>query len=505
LKRTKILGKNKKLAQRCSLLILPGFVPVSQTLQVMKKGMDIKMKKSLRNQLSLSILGIVLMTIAIISVLSNYFINKEFMHYVSRQQELKTQVITTSISNQYTVFTSHWNLDYIHAIGMSSLYEGYIIKVYDNENNVLWDAQSHDMRLCNQIMSQISSRMAISYPQLNGEFKATDYPLTLDGEVIGTVSISYFGPFFLNDNDFRFLHSLNIILIAIGLVSLLVSAIVGYILAKRISRPILMTVGVTKQIAAGNYEVRLKENSNTKELSMLVESINHLASSLEILEKLRKQLTEDVAHELRTPITILQSYLEAMSDGVWEPTNERLESCYEEVVRIGRLVGDLEKLAKIESDSLKLEKTRTDLMELVEKTADSLRVEAAGRKLEIRVEGPHVEILADRDRIRQVLVNLISNAIKYSKEAGTISLTVFETEDTVGFHVQDKGIGIPREELPYIFERFYRADKSRNRSTGGSGIGLTIAKSIVEAHDGKIMVESCSGEGSKFTVILPKE
>lgn len=463
------------------------------------------MRKTLREQLSLSILVIVLITVGIISILANYFINKQFTEYVTKQQELKTQVITTSISNQYTSFTNKWNLDYIHAIGMSSLYEGYIIKVYDKDENVLWDAQSHDMKLCNQIMDEISNRMAIKYPQMNGQFKSIDYPLKLKGDIIGSVSISYFGPFFLNDNDFEFLHSLNIILIGVGLLSLAVSALVGSILAKRISQPILKTVDITKQISDGNYEVRLEENSNMIELDMLVESINHLAASLETLEKLRKRLTEDVAHELRTPITIVQSYLEAMSEGVWEPSSERLNSCYEEVQRIGKLVGDLEKLAKIESSNLKLEKIKIDLYELIEKTAHSFQSEAVNKGQEIRVEGIHSEILVDQDRMKQVVVNMISNAIKYSKEGGTITLSVFETKDIAGFFIQDMGIGIPQEELPYIFERFYRADKSRNRSTGGSGIGLTIVKSIIEAHGGKVKVESSIGEGSKFTVYLPKD
>lgn len=463
------------------------------------------MKKTLREQLSSAILVIVLMTIAIISVLANYFINKEFTQYVSRQQELKTQIITTSISNQYSAFTGKWNLDYIHAVGMSSLYEGYIIKVYDKGHNILWDAQSHDMKLCNQIMDEISSRMAIKYPQLNGEFKSVDYPLTLNGEDVGTVSISYFGPFFLNENDFKFLHSLNIILIAVGLISLVVSAVIGSILARRISHPILKTVDATKQIADGNYRVRLEEDNNAKELNLLVASINHLAMSLQTLEKLRKQLTEDVAHELRTPITILQSYLEAMTDGIWDPTDERLRSCYEEVVRIGRLVGDLEKLAKIESDNLKLEKSNVNLMELVEKAAASFQGEANKKNITILIDGPDINIHADQDRLRQVANNLISNAIKYSEEGKVINVTVFETKETAGIHVKDAGIGIPEEELPYIFERFYRADKSRNRATGGSGIGLTIVKSIVEAHGGRVTVESQIGEGSRFTVTLPKK
>lgn len=463
------------------------------------------MRRSLKSQLSLTILVIVLITVAMISVLANYFINKQFTAYITSQQELKTQIISSSISNQYSPAMGTWNMDYVHAIGMYSLYEGYIIKVYDKDGNIIWDAQSHDMKLCNKIMNDISSRMRVHYPSIKGKFSATDYPLDLDGKKIGTVSISYFGPFFLNENDLEFLHSLNIILISVGVISLLVSLIVGGLLAKRISRPILKTVDITKQIADGNYGVRLEEDSDIRELNLLTDSINHLAISLETLEKLRKQLTEDVAHELRTPITIIQSYLEAMMEKVWDATPERLESCHEEVLRIGKLVGDLEKLSKIESENLKLDLQMVDLYEIIEKTIKHLHTEIINKKLEVTINGSHISLLVDRDRMWQVIVNLLTNAIKYSGEGGRVFVEVFERGETAGFSVRDSGIGISREELPYIFERFYRADKSRNRATGGSGIGLTIVKSIVEAHGGRVLVESSINEGSKFTVILPKE
>ena len=459
---------------------------------------------SLKSKLSLSILMIVLLTIAIISVLSNYFINRQFTDYISRQQELKTEVITTSIGQQYTSMNGEWNLDYIHAIGMSSLYEGYILKIFNQENKVLWDAQAHDMNLCNQIMSEISQRMRIQYPQLDGDFTSVTYPLQQNGKTIGSVSISYFGPFFLNENDFDFLRSLNVILLSVGAVSLLISFLVGTMLARRISSPILKTVEVAKQISDGNYGVRIQEKSDTKELELLVGSINHLATSLETLEKLRKQLTEDVAHELRTPITILQSYLEAMADGLWEPDQERLQSCYDEVERIGRLVGDLESLAKLEGEILKLERQPVELYPLVEQVTTSFALELQSKNLQVEIQGAHPTLMADRSRLKQVVINLLSNAIKYSLEDCSITFELFETRDSAGFSIRDNGIGIAEEELPYIFERFYRADKSRNRLTGGTGIGLTIVKSIIEAHGGRVFVRSKPGEGSVFNVTLPK-
>lgn len=463
------------------------------------------MKQSLKTQLSSTILAIVLLTIAIISILANIFINRQFTNYIVKQQNLKAQIITSTISQQYNSNTSNWDMDYIHAIGMHSLYEGYIIKVYDKNNKVIWDSQSHDMKLCNQIMREISERMKIEYPQLKGQFKSTSYPLIKNGTTEGHVSVSSFGPFFLSDNDFKFLHSLNTILISVGVISLVFSLIIGHLLARRITWPIYKTVEAAKQIADGNYGVRLSESSTTKELILLEESINHLAVSLETLEKLRKQLTEDVAHELRTPITILQSYIEAMMEGVWEATPERLESCFEEVIRIGKLVGDLESLAKLEGNNLKLKKERMNIYEMLHKTMESLEAEIANKNLNINISGEHPEIIADHDRIRQVVVNLITNAIKYSNNGCSIKIDIFENKDSAGFSISDNGIGIAKEELPYIFERFYRADKSRNRATGGTGIGLAIVKSIVEAHGGRVSVDSTIGEGSTFIVTLPKE
>lgn len=463
------------------------------------------MKRSLKTQLSMTIFSIVFLTIAIISILANYFINHQFTDYIAKQQELKAQVITSTISQQYSTFTNRWNMDYVHAIGMSSLYEGYIIKVFDSEDSIIWDAQSHDMNLCNQIMEEISNQMRIKYPQLDGEFKAEEYPLLQDGHRIGSVSISYFGPFFLNENDFKFLKSLNTILISVGFVSLVVALILGHFLAKRISSPILKTVEATKQIADGKYEVRLEEQSRTRELKLLEESINHLAVSLETMERLRKQLTEDVAHELRTPITILQSYMEAMTEGIWEASPQRLNSCYEEVIRIGKLVGDLERLSKLEGGNLKLNRERMDLYEIIAKTRKSFEGEIENKNLAVTVQGPHVILLADRDRMKQVIVNLLSNAVKYSEQGSRITFELFEGKDTVGFRISDTGAGIAKEELPFIFERFYRADKSRNRATGGSGIGLTIVKSIVEAHGGHITAESTLNCGSTFTVTFSRE
>jgi two-component system sensor histidine kinase BaeS len=275
-------------------------------------------------------------------------------------------------------------------------------------------------------------------------------------------------------------------------------------LQKGSAGPFFKTVQITKRIAAGSYKDRIEEKTKTKEIDLLIRSINQLAFSLEKQENLRKQLTEDVSHELRTPIAILQSHVEAMIDGVWEPTAERLQSCNDEIKRIGSLVYDLENLHKLDSANLRLNKSEIDLAEIVQKAVKSFDVAIKEKKLTVSISGNSSNILADADRISQTAINLVSNAVKYSKEGGRISVNIFETKNSVGFSIADTGIGIPESELPFIFERFYRADKSRNRNTGGSGLGLAIAKSIVEAHGGRISVESRVNSGSRFEVLLPK-
>jgi signal transduction histidine kinase len=194
-----------------------------------------------------------------------------------------------------------------------------------------------------------------------------------------------------------------------------------------------------------------------------------------------------------------------MIEGVWEPTGQRLQSCSEEISRISGLVAELEKLAQIENENLNLRKTRIDLKGLAQTVVGTFESEAAKKAVSIFVDGGESFVYADKDRIHQVLANLLSNAVKYTPENGHVRVEVKDTPEGGVFTVEDDGVGISEEELPFIFERFYRTDKSRNRKSGGSGIGLTIAKSIVTAHGGKIEATSEVNIGSKFLVFLPKK
>jgi signal transduction histidine kinase len=462
------------------------------------------MKRSLGTQLSLTIMLVVLFAVAVISFLSNLLINRKFRDYIAIEQQRRTGEIVASLSQQYTSLTQTWDRGFIHTIGMYALYDGYIIKVYDNDGQSVWDAECHNMSLCTQVMSEISGRMRERYPQIAGEFVSRAYDLTQNGRKIGSAAITYFGPYFFNENDFQFLQALNSILLAAGAGSLVFAFIAGIFLARHIARPISKTVAITRQISQGNYAIRFEGRTRTKELDDLVSAVNHLAGSLSEQESLRRRLTADVAHELRTPLAAVGAHLEAMIEGVWEPSAERLQSCHEEITRLGKLVADLERLEKEESAGLKLNKVPVDLLELARTVSNSLEIDTRAKGLSLTVEGNSAFVPADRDRIRQVVVNLLSNAIKYTPEGGRVGLTVGEAEHNASFTVSDDGEGIPENELPFIFERFYRADKSRNRKTGGAGIGLAIVKSIVTAHGGTVDVESAPGRGSSFTVTLPK-
>jgi signal transduction histidine kinase len=214
-----------------------------------------------------------------------------------------------------------------------------------------------------------------------------------------------------------------------------------------------------------------------------------------------------VAHELRTPLTTLQSHLEALIDGVWEPDQARLSGLHEEILRINRLVADLENLARYDSDAVSLHRSDTDIQALVAGIArnheSQFREKGVALRLQSRAGAAGPVLAVDPDKLSQAVINLLSNALKFTPAGGAVEVHVESVKETAEIRVTDTGIGIDPKELPRIFERFYRADSSRSRATGGSGIGLSIAKAIIEAHGGSIDAASEPGKGSEFVITLP--
>ena len=461
-------------------------------------------RRSLRLTIAFRFAVIVLAVIALISLVSNFMINCQFVCYVENQQKLEADSLAQNISSQYNSASGGWNIDYIHGMGMYALDDGFIIKLYDSGGTILWDAENHDMTLCRDMMETITIRMQEERPGLEGDFVTYSYDLKRGGDVVGYLDVSYYSPYSMDENDFQFLEALNRILLAIGVVSLAGSILMGLLLSNSIVAPLAKVVEITRKISGGDYGTRFEEGLRTRELQELTQAVNQMAQSLEEQESLRKRLTSDVTHELRTPVANLASYMEMMIDGALEPSPERLQRCYDELQRLSGLISDLERLRQVESENLALSKTDVDLRELSQAVMGNFESQLKEKNLTGQVTGDASVVSIDRDRMQQVLTNLISNAVKYSTDGGFVRVVIEDGEDSGVIRVEDGGIGIPQEELSRVFERFYRTDTSRNRKTGGAGIGLTIAKAIVQAHKGTITVESDTRRGSSFTVTLPK-
>ena len=230
-----------------------------------------------------------------------------------------------------------------------------------------------------------------------------------------------------------------------------------------------------------------------------------MSQALETEERQKKQITADVAHELRTPLTNLQSHMEAMMDGVWEPTTERLESCHGEILRLVRIVGQLQELYSLEQWGRELNRAEFNFMTLCENIYHDFEIAIKEKQINFITEIKSEEYLyADYPRIKQCMVNLISNALTYTPAGGTIAIVYSSAGmGRKEIQVEDSGIGVPKEELPNLFERFYRVDKSRSKKTGGMGIGLSITRAIVEKHGGRIYAENREGGGIRFVMVLP--
>lgn len=462
------------------------------------------MSFSIRTKLSLAFVFIALISVFMTSIMTNFLLEKQFRQYVIEKQSSKSKEIISLIAQQY-LGKSNWRSDVIQNIGINALENGFIVKVKDTSGITIWDATTHNSGMCEQMISDMSKNMISRYPNWQGGYVENKYPIAVNSKEVGIVEIGYYGPFYFNDNDLFFINTINKALLFIGIISLMLSLAIGAFFSKRLSIPIVKVTETAKQIAKGRFSERSMQKSTTNELKELISTINHMAESLETHEKLRKQLTGDVAHELRTPMATIQSHLEAMIDGIWHPTSERLKSLHEEVIRVNKMVSDLGLLAKYEGENLVLNKSRFNISNLIQSIVMNYDAEFKSKDIDIDYSVCDEVINADKDKLTQVFVNLLSNALKYTPQGGKVQIEVQSFEEFTMVSITDSGQGIPEEDLPFIFERFYRADKSRNRLTGGAGIGLTIAKSIIDAHHGSIQVKSKVNDGSTFIVLIPKK
>jgi len=283
-----------------------------------------------------------------------------------------------------------------------------------------------------------------------------------------------------------------------------VALAITLILSRRILSPIKALTEAAKRLGQGDFsqKIELKDKGEIGELSR---AFNLMANDLERAEQLRRNMVADVAHELRTPLSNIRGYLEAVNDGVIKTDASALRSLNEETTRLSRLIDELQELSLAESGELKLIRQDEDISRLISQTVSAVRAQAASKDVSFSINLVHdlPPVNVDSQRIAQVLHNLLDNAISHTAQGGSITVSAAQQDNWLEIAVTDTGEGIPEEDLPNIFERFYRVDKSRARATGGSGLGLTIAKRFVEAHGGRIEARSELGKGSRFAFTLP--
>jgi two-component system sensor histidine kinase BaeS len=329
-------------------------------------------------------------------------------------------------------------------------------------------------------------------------------PLLSDGENIGWLffrpALTRWRPGTLEGD---FLFNINNAIVLSAIVAVVVALVLGGVLAYTMTRSLRELKAATIELAEGKlgYQVEVRSKD---EIGDLATSFNRMSLELAHSNELRQRMTADIAHDLRTPMSVIMGYTEALNDGKLQATPEMYAVMHSESLLLSRLIDDLKTIALVDAGELPLMMQKVSPIVLLKRTADAHRVQAEREQISISIsassEMPDIEV--DVERMVQVLGNLMSNAIRYTPQGGEIFLSADEGESGVRLEVADTGIGIPEEDLPYIFERAYRGDQAREQSQGETGLGLAIAKSLVEAQGGKIDVESELGKGTKFTILI---
>jgi signal transduction histidine kinase len=278
------------------------------------------------------------------------------------------------------------------------------------------------------------------------------------------------------------------------LTALALTLLLSYLLTRWVLRPLSQITDITRQVADGNYSERVKVVSRY-EVGQLADAFNHMADNLEKIERLRKTMVADISHELRTPLTNLRGYLEGLSDSVIPPTPETFRMLEQEVLRLVNLVEDLQQLARADAARAFLDRQDLSLHELLEQIMNLYRPNFQEKEIDVQwcLEPGTDSVVGDRDKLLQAIRNLADNAWKYTPHGGSVTISTLRIADEIKTVFTNSGAVIAEQDIPYLFERFFRADRSRSRDAGGAGIGLAIVKELIEAHGGTVGAESDAG------------
>jgi len=462
-------------------------------------------KRTIKWQLLLSFVSLSFILVGGFSWVTLNLMESHFAEYVTERQEQELAEYKSDLEALYRENDTWTEVSRaIQNLGRSALQHSVIMKIYDGDGQLVWspslaEEEEAKDRIQNHLlqMEQMMGNVESDYVELR-------IPLYNGNEEVGIVDIQFGGPFAYTEHEAFFISDMRSILILAALISLFISLFFAVLLAKKLSAPIVAINNFTTNIAKGQYSGLPLEESGIREIDDLRDSVNELSSQLQHQQEIRNRLSSDIAHEIRTPLTTLKGNIEAMIDGVWEASEERLYRCYEEVNRITRLIGEIDRINEIESQESQLQKTTFDLKELSQQIADNFQALLIERNIDCSVSGDSILVSADQDKMHQVITNLLFNAIKFTPSGGQIDLYISQSKEAVSFQITDNGQGIPSDEASQIFERFYMAEPSRNSQLDGQGIGLSIVKSIIHAHHGTISVDSVYGKGTTFTITIPK-
>jgi signal transduction histidine kinase len=335
--------------------------------------------------------------------------------------------------------------------------------------------------------------------------QALGAPVVVDGQTVGTLLVTTGDLSGQSELERRFLETVNRAVVWAVLLVAAASLLAAALLSRWLVAPLRQLTAAAEAMSGGDLSQRVEVRTRD-EAGDLARAFNHMAGDLEAAEAQRRQMTADIAHELRNPLSVVRGNLEAMFDGVYPVDVEHLGPIYEGTVLLQRLVEDLRLLTLADTGQLELIRSDVDVEQLLAGVAEGAQAIAQDRGISLQVnptKGPLV-VDGDADRLRQVLGNLLSNALRYTPAGGAVTLSARAAGGGVRFAVTDTGPGIPAGDLPHVFDRFYRGDAARDRAAGGSGLGLAIARALVEAHGGTIEVESAAGRGTTFSVELPQ-
>ncbi len=440
---------------------------------------------------------VAIVAVGVVALLANRATTREFELYVSQGQLLRAERLAPSFIAYYAQTGSWAGVD----DWMASLEPSQPSGRGQGQGRGRSTGATNDRLLLADTDGQVlaDSEDELVGQRLSSTEVASGIPLEVGGQHVGTLLLSAAASVH-ETLESEFLQQVNRSLLWAGLVAGAVALILGLLLARQLTAPLRALTQAAHRLARGDLsqvEVRSQD-----EIGELGQAFNHMAQSLARQETLRRNLMADIAHELRTPLTVIRGDLEALLDGVFEPTPEALASVQEETLLLARLVDDLRALAQAEAGQLQLERQPTNLADLLQGviTSFDLQAESQGQTLTLTLPPNLPPVDADPQRVRQVVANLISNALQHAPNSGFVTVSAIEHSGKVEVSVADDGPGIATEDLPHIFDRFWRGYRSR---AGGTGLGLAITRELVRAHGENIWVESKPGAGATFRFTLP--